>query len=443
MAKRAKKLTHAAHIKRHTEGTSNEISFSVLDAAKNALDVDEGKDVKAKPPRFGVISLFTLHPRRKKPVATPTKEKELLIPSGEESLPQGSSTPTTIVPIASSSATAPESAPTLEGAPSVPARPYQSPEIEIARRKARRRRHRRIGVAFVVVATLALLAAGGTYVFKEFERNSNQVAQLNAALDDIARTDKVLLDLDEVLNAPLDPKNVQAMQEVQAALPQAERQLDEASARASGASEQLHDSHDKEAAAQALAAVSARRELISTGEQVVSEALDAHDGMQRADAAWAEVLAGDALVRDAAKLVADTTAENVASSKEKTDQAVVHLTAAQDQFAELNLLFPDADYSAYLDYLARRLEAMAAAAASDEALLAEDRVAAAEQNDAYNKADAAAADIAKTLPDDPADPIREVFERSTKAPLEAYSTARLQAGAADAFLRDYLGTVNK
>lgn len=441
MAKRAKKLTHAAHIKRHTEGTSNEISFSVLDAAKNALDVDEGKDVKAKPPHFGVISLFTLGPRRKKPVATPTKEKELLVPSGGEPLSQGSSSPTTVVPVASaSSGTAPAPIPAPAAAPS---RPYQSPEIEIARRKARRRRHRRIGVAFVVVATLALLAAGGTYLFKEFERNSNQVAQLNAALDGIARTDAVLLDLDEVLNAPLDPKNAQVLQEVQAALPQVERQLDEASKLASGASEQLHDSHDKEAAAQALAAVAARRELISNGGQVVAEALDAQDGMQRADAAWAEVLAGDALVRDAAKLVADTTAENVAASKEKTNEAVAHLNAAQDQFAELDLLFPDAGYTDYLDYLARRLEAMAAAAASDEALLAEDRVTAAEQNDAYNKADAAAVDIAKSLPDDPAQPIQEAFERSTKAPLEAYSTTRLQAGAADAFLRDYLGTVNK
>ena len=41
MGKREDKITRAAHIKRHTRGTSNEISFSVLDAAKNALEGDD------------------------------------------------------------------------------------------------------------------------------------------------------------------------------------------------------------------------------------------------------------------------------------------------------------------------------------------------------------------------------------------------------------------
>lgn len=42
MAKRIDKVAKAAHIKRNTEGTSNEISFSVLDAAKNSLDGEGG-----------------------------------------------------------------------------------------------------------------------------------------------------------------------------------------------------------------------------------------------------------------------------------------------------------------------------------------------------------------------------------------------------------------
>ena len=42
MGKRNDKLGRAAHIKRHTVGTSNEISFSVLDAAKNELEGDVG-----------------------------------------------------------------------------------------------------------------------------------------------------------------------------------------------------------------------------------------------------------------------------------------------------------------------------------------------------------------------------------------------------------------
>ena len=82
MGKRNDKLGRAAHIKRHTVGTSNEISFSVLDAAKNELEGDVGKDAASRPSRFGHISLFTLPLRRKKNIATPTKERGLLLSSG-------------------------------------------------------------------------------------------------------------------------------------------------------------------------------------------------------------------------------------------------------------------------------------------------------------------------------------------------------------------------
>ena len=56
MVKRHDKINHAAHIKRRTEGTSNELSFSVLDAAKNA-QLNGGEDDL---PLVGEVSLFTL-----------------------------------------------------------------------------------------------------------------------------------------------------------------------------------------------------------------------------------------------------------------------------------------------------------------------------------------------------------------------------------------------
>ena len=78
MGKREDKITRAAHIKRHTRGTSNEISFSVLDAAKNALEGDDD-GLKHRP---GRISLFTLPGKRKKPAPTPTKERGLPLSTG-------------------------------------------------------------------------------------------------------------------------------------------------------------------------------------------------------------------------------------------------------------------------------------------------------------------------------------------------------------------------
>ncbi|MFR1639424.1 MAG: hypothetical protein ACLSVD_09775 [Eggerthellaceae bacterium] len=55
MGKLEDKITRAAHIKRHTVGTSNEISFSVLDAAKQALDSEDAGEEK-RGPLFGRIT---------------------------------------------------------------------------------------------------------------------------------------------------------------------------------------------------------------------------------------------------------------------------------------------------------------------------------------------------------------------------------------------------
>mgnify|MGYP007060498047 CR=1 FL=1 len=78
MAKRIDKVAKAAHIKRNTEGTSNEISFSVLDAAKNSLDGEGGSSA------FGTISLFTL-PGKKKHISTPSKDEGLALAQREAS----------------------------------------------------------------------------------------------------------------------------------------------------------------------------------------------------------------------------------------------------------------------------------------------------------------------------------------------------------------------
>lgn len=82
MGKHDEKTKHAAHIKRHTVGTSNEISFSVLDAAKNALDGEKGLEDEKKGLHFGGISLFTM-PHKKKAISTPKKESGLPLSTGD------------------------------------------------------------------------------------------------------------------------------------------------------------------------------------------------------------------------------------------------------------------------------------------------------------------------------------------------------------------------
>ena len=463
MGKRNDKLGRAAHIKRHTVGTSNEISFSVLDAAKNELEGDVGKDAAARPSRFGHVSLFTLPLRRKKSIATPTKERGLLLSSGEfasaENPTPASSLGTVDVGSPKSDVAGPTTVPT--GAPrktaaagaaepagsAAPALPapskVRSPEEEIALRKARRRLHRMLAATLVVVVGLCLAGAGGWYLYQDHQRHLHQVAQLDEALDLIREADETVVALDGIVANPLDAGSLAQADSVLAKLPAALAQLEEADAAARRVSVDLRESEGKEAANQTVAATGARTALIESGRQIVEQAQRADEAARAVREAWQRVVEADALARDAAALVADTTAEHVTASKDKTNAAVGAFADAQAALEALDSAYADVDLAGPLDYVAKRIEAMGHALASDDAFLAKNKEEAVAQNDAYNRADAEAATLAAGLPDDVAQLVFDAYDQATGTLFETYSTARSQAGAADAFLRDYLGTTSK
>ena len=462
MGKRNDKLGRAAHIKRHTVGTSNEISFSVLDAAKNELEGDVGKDAAARPSRFGHVSLFTLPLRRKKSIATPTKERGLLLSSGEfasaENPTPASSLgtvdvgspksdvggPTTVPTGAPRKTAAAGSAAPAAGAPApVPSKLVRSPEEEIALRKARRRLHRMLAATLVVVVGLCLAGAGGWHLYQDHQRHLHQVAQLDEALDLIREADETVVALDGIVANPLDAGSLAQADSVLAKLPAALAQLEEADAAARRVSVDLRESEDKEAANQTVAATGARTALIESGRQIVEQAQRADEAARAGREAWQRVVEADALARDAAALVADTTAEHVTASKDKTNAAVGAFADAQTALEALDSAYADVDLASPLDYVAKRIEAMGYALASDDAFLAKNKEEAVAQNDAYNRADAEAATLAAGLPDDVAQLVFDAYDQATGTLFETYSTARSQAGAADAFLRDYLGTTSK
>ncbi|WP_418256426.1 hypothetical protein [Gordonibacter urolithinfaciens] len=442
-------------------GTSNEISFSVLDAAKNELEGDVGKDAAARPSRFGHVSLFTLPLRRKKSIATPTKERGLLLSSGEFASAENPTPvsalgtvdvgspksdvggPTTVPTGAPRKTAAAGSAAPAAGAPApVPSKLVRSPEEEIALRKARRRLHRMLAATFVVVG-LCLAGAGGWYLYQDHQRHLHQVAQLDEALDLIREADETVVALDGIVANPLDAGSLAQADSVLAKLPAALAQLEEADAAARRVSVDLRESEDKEAANQTVAATGARTALIESGRQIVEQAQRADEAARAVREAWQRVVEADALARDAAALVADTTAEHVTASKDKTNAAVVAFADAQTALEALDSAYADVDLASPLDYVAKRIEAMGYALASDDAFLAKNKEEAVAQNDAYNRADAEAATLAAGLPDDVAQLVFDAYDQATGTLFETYSTARSQAGAADAFLRDYLGTTSK
>lgn len=441
MGKWEDKITRAAHIKKHTRGTSNEISFSVLDAAKNALDGDGNEKQKHGP---GRIALFTLPGRHKKPAPTPTKERGLPLSTGDfVSVDDNASTskmgalPSAARPTSQTEKSSP--APLAV----VPAKPKRSPEEEIARRKARRRLSKWLAVAVIVVVSIGLLGAGGMYLYQDYQNQQGHVAVLDDALSLVKEADETIQQLDEVVTGPFAEGSEEQRTAIQAQLEAVERKLQDADEKARAVSLELNGAREKEAANQAVAGIAARFTLVEQGQLLMNAATEAQSAAENVDAAWKTVLEGDDLARQAAQLVTETTPENVEASKNKTNEALAAFDEAYAAFLDVQATYPQADLTQFVDYIAKRQESLGYAIASDDAILAKNKEEATAQNNAYNIADAEAATLAKALPDDPSSIVDEAFEDATSDVAKAYSTARLQARSADAFISDYLGAGSK
>lgn len=457
MARRSDKLTRAAHIKRNTRGTSNELSFSVLDAAKNALD--EGKERPTEESRrFGRISLFTLPMfGRRKSISAPKKEESLPL-SGAALPPSSTGTPRTVKPVgdSASSSKAPlhATSPSAEAAPAPTPLPTQSfaqaqrstgrtSEEEIAWRKGRRRRHRIVIGAVCAAIVVLLVAAGVLYLYNDTLRYQRNAQQLEQAAQQLASTDELLASLDEALADPLGEDAAAFFADQGDEVDQARAALREAERTASDAMGGLRESREKEAADSLMAASSARLTMLEQGWAILEASEGASGDYQAFEDAWAQVMQADELARESAELISGGSQEAIADSKAKSQEALDALTAARETISGIAQATEGLSADEQLAYLDKRIEALGYAIASDEALEARDTGQAQTQNDAYNDADKEAAALAESLPDDPGQPVLDAFQQKIADNVESYEAARGQASASDAFLRDYLGASSK
>ncbi len=476
MSRRNEKITRVTHIKKSTVGTSNELSFSVLDAAKNEIDEEKGVDGQEKRPLFGVISLFTL-PGRKKAVATPTKAEGLHLSTGEFISVEDSETAHGVsatlggapsrgagfVGGAGETGSFPGASSAQHGAiagvggygdaqdSSAGASLWVSPEGEVKRRKNLRKRRRFAVYAALTFVLCAGLGVLGWWLYEGYTARQSQVEELHRALKMVEATDEQLIALDDAVSALLDlgdtavpsEEETAAYGQVTANLTQAKSTLKATAALVRSAAEEMPESVDKEAANQAAADISARCAMIDAGRAVLIDATAASAAASSAEKAWELLLEGDGLAREAAQLVTNTTEENVRASIDKSNRAIDSFAQADGGFAAAATMYKEADFSSYRSYLAKRIEALGYAVASNEAFLVRDKEEAAAQNDAYNEADEEAASMAKGFSSSPSSVVAAASLAATEKERNDYVTARSQASSADAFLRDYLGTTSK
>lgn len=397
------------HMKKNTAGTSNELSLSVLDGLKSQADAQSGSKRSKGAAPFGA--------------------------RGASLESKGASSQDPPLALAAPASLNKESR--LQRAR---ARALENPEEEIQRRKRRRRMRRFVLAAVGLSCCIAFATTGVMYVSERLEAHDQTMTVLQEGFDELKQADHTILAADAVVTSSIDDAALDEISHIQEELSAAAVHVNSAESLASEASKRLGESADRDAAEHLALAASSRRSMMEYAAALMEQDVQAKTALDAVNEGWSDVLAADALMKEAAALVKDTTPENTRASQAKTEEALAQLDAAAACVANACEAYGSADLEALTAYIAKRQEAAQYALASDEAIYVQDKATAEEHNRAYNQAESDAAALARDLPDDPAQPILDAFQANTSPLREEYLKVRLSVGEADAFIRDYLSS---
>ena len=446
MRRRDDKIARAAHIKERTHGTSNEISLSVLDAAKYKettqrfslrdllADRRDARDQSVSRETGEHVSRETSKRRSsscEQAVGDDARKRQSKLRIEKRSVKQAVKRKKAV----HASDSGEKASSKMQAAPK-----RMSIEQEVARRKARRRKGRIVAISTVVAASLAIVSVGVWAWHCQVTEQQGYESELMDALRLVSEADETILQIDAIVDDPFAAESDDQRQEVYSSIEQTKGLLTNADGKARNVSEKLSDPSVREVANQTVISISARQDMIKHGMQLVEASESAELATEKCDAAWQVVLDADAQAREATKLAEQN---EVDASKQRTLEAKELFSKGREQLESLQADCPTADFSALIEYVEKRMNALDLAVQSDEALSEKNKEEAIALNDAYNAAEEEAAAIAVSLPSDPKQLIKDAYFTTWSEVIRSYGGQRAAAGTSDAVIRDYLGAQGK
>lgn len=311
---------------------------------------------------------------------------------------------------------------------------------EILQRQRRRRRARRLSLAMVLLLCIGGLGAGGYWAYQQYEKLSTSVGVLREACSLIAESDETTVAIDKYFQTAFNDDTLSTAKQLSEQVPDAKDKLESARVYAQKAESELEGSRrDKEAAERALNAIAKRNQLLDLSLSRIDQDIAAKQAIDSMDEAESHIKEGNSLLFQAANVVLDTTAENVAKSTEYTTAARAQFVLAQQCVESAKGYYPSASFDDAISYLDKRVLAADEALASNAAILIQDKSTAEQHNDAYNTADQEAVALAEKIGNNFAQPVVDAYSAATADVTSQYETLRSDAAANDAYLREYLG----
>lgn len=370
------------HLKSHTEGSSNELTFDVLEAASRGLDNKKDKDRSVAP-------------------TAPKSSQGSYRGVGDTS--------------------------TLSNAP------------EVTRRKRARRARAARSWLIAAVAVIALVGTGVFFGYRIHQERVDFNDRFHLLIDRFIEIDRTMVEVDSLMVDPLNSVELVKRSEVSDRFATLNRELNATIAAAHELSSSAQTDQDKAALGEMEKAASARSDMLAAAESAFTLSKHVNQLADSATSAWNDVLEGDNVAREATGLAnkASTEDETIVA-RDKTQQARDVMDGARSTLSQVAKEQPGIDFSSELAYINKRIEALDAAIETSNALLANDRDAARKANDAYNSADGEAASLAGSINTSPAEHVKTAFQSTLEESLQAYSRARETVTSADSSLRAYL-----
>ena len=314
-----------------------------------------------------------------------------------------------------------------------------SGQAEVERRK-RARQASRMRLYVVTTVFLVVLVGVGVYAGIQFhEKQVDMSVRIDALVERLVEADEVIVDIDLDMQDPFNPNRTTQRAAELTAMKQLSAELDAISKDAQSLENQSLDGMAEVTANQIGVTASARKDMLAAAQAAFQLSADAANQVERANKVWNDVLGSDQLAREA------ISAANKATTQEATNASLDDIRKARADFeeaydelgsfsAQCGVVFADQQA-----YLLKKTEALDSAIATSEALLAGDRDAAEAANEKYNDLDQEAADLAANLPPAIGDLVQDQFDQNIAKYQASYKIARDKTVQADSIIRDYLG----
>lgn len=365
--------TDVGFIKRHTIGSSNEISFSVLDAKSDSM-----RDGGTSKPMTHISSPDTVT----KPRWTMSAE-------------------------------------------------------EVSARKIKRKRNKFGIVVLSILLALIVLAVTAFFGIRALQHQmdysgqlSEQVTQVKSCAHDLENFEQIVNDATSLPLENIDASTQKQM--ISAANEQIQRiskNLTESKNAIGRLQEHLINPVDTDKANKALSAINAEQHLIEIGKKIIEWAQKYPPEYADAQAFMDNLLAADSLAREAAALASESTRDSISSSLEKSNESLERFNQAAALIAGLRDATQSEEsraiFQQFIDYVALRVSAQQAAINADNAYLNVNSATLIAENEKYAELENEAAQLIGGLTEDyPTEVVKREYEekRSSNPDIDSWKS---------------------